>query len=259
MQYNSYIVSETKTAFSIPMQTPIIKKNLKQKAFTLAETLITLSIIGVVAAITIPNLTHDAKKREHVARLKKAYTVISNAVQMIPAAAGCGDDYVCSGFVDVDTYNNGNEYYRYTDNAIDLLADQVKGKLHQNCSKILPYHQFREMKCVTTEDGMVIYGLSNGERSFIAVDTNGNKGPNKTNYDIWAFGFKKVYTTGHGQFPRELLENTTSVIIPHGAVSDIYAGKLGAECNEEFFIYNGTEPWNAYCTNYVLKTGKMDY
>lgn len=39
---------------------------MKHKAFTLAEVLITLTIIGVIAAITIPSITQDMGKNEYV-------------------------------------------------------------------------------------------------------------------------------------------------------------------------------------------------
>ena len=48
-----------------------------KKGFTLAEILITLAIIGVVAAISITTVVQDYKKTEAVARLKKAYSDIS--------------------------------------------------------------------------------------------------------------------------------------------------------------------------------------
>ncbi len=51
-------------------------------AFTLAEVLITLGIIGVVAAITIPNLVQNYKKSEASARLKKFNSMMSQAVLM---------------------------------------------------------------------------------------------------------------------------------------------------------------------------------
>ena len=62
--------------------------SLKRPAFTLAEVLITLGIIGVVAALTlsmiIPNL--EAKKTE--AKLKKFYTVIAQATRQSEADNG---------------------------------------------------------------------------------------------------------------------------------------------------------------------------
>ena len=51
-------------------------------AFTLAEVLITLAIIGVVAALTMPNLIAKYQKQETVTRLKKAYSALSQALRM---------------------------------------------------------------------------------------------------------------------------------------------------------------------------------
>ncbi len=54
----------------------------KSSAFTLAEVLITLGIIGIVAALTIPNLM--GKYRQHVVenRLKKFYSASNQAIQL---------------------------------------------------------------------------------------------------------------------------------------------------------------------------------
>lgn len=49
------------------------------QAFTLSEVLITLVVIGVVAAITIPIMVADWQKQATVAGLKKAYSTLSNA------------------------------------------------------------------------------------------------------------------------------------------------------------------------------------
>ena len=48
-----------------------------KKAFTLAEVLITLGIIGVVAAITIPGLITKYQKLATVVKLKKVYSQLN--------------------------------------------------------------------------------------------------------------------------------------------------------------------------------------
>ena len=55
----------------------------KTSAFTLAETLITLVIIGVVAAMTLPGLTESYKRKENSVRLKKFYTTMEQAIQQL--------------------------------------------------------------------------------------------------------------------------------------------------------------------------------
>lgn len=66
MKFDNYIVQNNSIAYTLPLCCPTSAKEafstafrkLKRKhtAFTLAETLVTLTIIGVIAAITVPNL-----------------------------------------------------------------------------------------------------------------------------------------------------------------------------------------------------------
>ena len=49
----------------------------KRNAFTLAEVLITLGIIGIVAAMTMPTLIEKHQKKVTATRLKEAYSILS--------------------------------------------------------------------------------------------------------------------------------------------------------------------------------------
>ena len=53
-----------------------------KNGFTLAEVLITLGIIGVVAALTIPTLIGNYQKKEVAVRLQKMYNTIQNAISL---------------------------------------------------------------------------------------------------------------------------------------------------------------------------------
>ena len=66
-----------------------MNKKIKQlNAFTLAEVLITLGVIGVVAAMTMPTLIQNYKKKETVTRLKRAYSEIQQVIRMSEAEHG---------------------------------------------------------------------------------------------------------------------------------------------------------------------------
>ena len=54
-------------------------------AFTLAEVLITLGIIGVVAAMTLPTVINDIQDKQFKSMFKKQYSVMSQALQMLYA------------------------------------------------------------------------------------------------------------------------------------------------------------------------------
>lgn len=63
--------------------------NLKKiAAFTLAEVLITLGIIGVVAALTIPTLMQNSQNQGFVSGMKKGFSVLSQANSALIAESG---------------------------------------------------------------------------------------------------------------------------------------------------------------------------
>lgn len=59
-----------------------------KKAFTLAEVLITLAIIGVVAAISIPSVISNSQQQEFKTGLRKAVSVLNSAITMNIALDG---------------------------------------------------------------------------------------------------------------------------------------------------------------------------
>ena len=71
------------------------------KGFTLAEVLITLTVIGVVAALTLPTVISHHNKKVVETRLAKFYSVMNQAFQMAVAENGDPD-----GWVECDEYNN---------------------------------------------------------------------------------------------------------------------------------------------------------
>lgn len=58
---------------------------IKTKAFTLAEVLITLGIIGVVAAMTMPSLISNYQQKQYEAKYAKAQNVMANGIKMMMA------------------------------------------------------------------------------------------------------------------------------------------------------------------------------
>ena len=77
-----------------------------KKAFTLAEVLITLGIIGIVAAMTMPQLLPKLEKIKTEAKLKKFYSVIGQSTNTILVENGgwSGLDYSLTASVFFDKY-----------------------------------------------------------------------------------------------------------------------------------------------------------
>ncbi len=86
-------------------------KRANFKGFTLAEVLITLGIIGIVAAMTIPTLVNNYQKQEYVTALKKFYTTTNTALKAMAADNGCPGDLSC--MKETGTYELENQFASY--------------------------------------------------------------------------------------------------------------------------------------------------
>lgn len=86
-------------------------KGLKmfRKAFTLAEILITLGVIGIVAAITIPQIVSNYKKHVIETKLKKTYSLLLNTVRMSESENG-NLQYPARELWDKNNYFSGPEF-----------------------------------------------------------------------------------------------------------------------------------------------------
>lgn len=110
-------------------------------AFTLAEVLITLAIIGVVAAVVMPTLIQNHKKHVYVNKLKQSYAILTNLTQMIMADEGV-DDFSNTLFY--------NDFYRLRfENGANADSDEYAQFIKDNLSK---YLKFSIYKCKGDED-----------------------------------------------------------------------------------------------------------
>ena len=167
-----------------------------KKGFTLAEVLITLVIVGVVAALTIPTLVNNTKKNEYVAGLKKANSVLSQAVYKIGMSKGYPvGDY--SFFNDVDfaeEFSKTVNIAKKCNSFDECFLGPYKYLSGSNAN-------IGTQKSVITSDGQMynfvitssdhVYGLSeedaNNVKWRIFADINGQKGPNQFGYDTFFF------------------------------------------------------------------------
>lgn len=96
------------------------KKLTFMRAFTLAEVLITLGIIGVVAAISIPTLIQSSQEKATVSQLKKAYSTLSQAFLLAVQENGTPDTW------NIGDYGGSPQPYTNAKNIITTLAPYLK-------------------------------------------------------------------------------------------------------------------------------------
>ncbi|MBR2526233.1 type II secretion system protein [bacterium] len=63
-------------------------------AFTLAETLIVMGVIGIVSALTLPNLNSSTGDKERVAKVKKIYQNLNDALGRAEAVYGPYEEWL---------------------------------------------------------------------------------------------------------------------------------------------------------------------
>ncbi len=173
-----------------------------KKGFTLAEVLITLAIIGIVAALTIPGLIEDYKKREYVTRLQKGISVLNNGFNLMMADEGVNEiDLLelqkCNPRV-VSYYGDTQKclqpYFKkyfniITDNAIDDPREfypwQDVTPLSGSDNTLLGYLGFVAYYNFITGDGILYVPFSFTTIGDALIDVNGTKGPNQIGRDIF--------------------------------------------------------------------------
>ena len=145
-------------------------------AFTLAEVLITLGIIGVVAAMTMPSLMQNYKRQQATARIKKFVSVINQALISAENDLGPREDWVIEG----DASTEGNSDYAY-----NFLNTYIKPYIK---SDDIEKRRLFGMNMATLRfvDGSQM-SIKIGACYDIWYDINGEKGPNEKGKDIFVF------------------------------------------------------------------------
>lgn len=84
-------------------------------AFTLAEVVIVLGIIGIIAESTIPSLVADFQKKVQLTGLQKAYSNLNEAFTLMLTNTNCINDFKCTGLFNTGTNDTtmGTEIVKY--------------------------------------------------------------------------------------------------------------------------------------------------
>lgn len=193
-------------------------------AFTLAETLIVMGVIGVVAALTLPNLNQSTNNKEKVTKVKKIYSNLDDAYGRAVAVYGPINEWKCTEgnagkladrFIEFmklskDCGNSPSTCFKNGSNGNDyryiVLADGSSLKFDLDCSS-----------------GSFNYAIFN-------VDINGsNKGNSEQGRDLFDF-----YINDYSY--------STPVLVPEGVDNTI-------SCFSNHRL----------CTHWVIQNGNMDY
>ena len=226
-------------------------------AFTLAETLIVMGVIGIVAALTIPNLNSSTNNMEKVTKVKKIYAELNEAHNRATAVYGPLDEWFnedsCSTNSDctaakIRYFNRITEFMKLQKicgttlsgcmpTSVNYLYRGYWGSMDsRDCpSAILAGSgSFRIGVIIKDYTSASTYGGYKFDKSvgYVDIDIDGpNKGENTFGVDIFAF-----VLTSDGIHP--------------------YSGEVYWTDSDlkEFCFYQGNG-----CAAWVINTGNMDY
>ena len=163
----------------------------KIKAFTLAEVLITLGIIGIVAAITMPALITNYQKKETAKRLQQAYNLLQQTASLAQVEYGDMETWDCfvKGSISPEEFADKYIIPFFKDTNIKKFGDWSKAgyknppKLMDGSDTTSGYYYFQ------VPQGY-IYGISYYDaperRVFLVnIDVNGISGKNIIGRDIF--------------------------------------------------------------------------
>jgi len=208
-------------------------------AFTLAEVLITLGIIGVVAALTIPTLVQEKAKQETVAGYKKAYSTLVQAVKLSEVDNGSIDSWT---FPDTMSDNNQGLLFAQT-YLVPYLRITKKCELTTGCFANMKTLYGTSIAPINVQyvlsDGSAIFIMNDGYsfapanvgRIELFFDINGSKNPNIIGKDIFVFDIvpqaAAIYNAGNG----DLLWNIK--------IGGVYPDGYGTNISGSSYTYRG--------------------
>ena len=174
--------------------------HVKKAAFTLAEVLITLGIIGVVAAMTIPTLISNYQKKQRLVQLKNSFSVVANAIRLSEIDNGPMTIWPTGAEMDVNAY-----WAKYLK---PYFANPVLCATKSDCGYDDSFDTIK-WGCgsrwgILTDDTRLLFRLKNGTIVFLPrnsqeqdgtpiytsqlyIDVNGASSPNECGKDVFVF------------------------------------------------------------------------
>ncbi len=175
-------------------------------AFTLSEVLITLGIIGVVAALTIPSIMKNYRNKLYTAQLKKTYVQLEDAISNIKADEHSQNFYETTAGVAYSAPNaehpEGKGAYYFLNNYFKTIKTGCTSAAGTNQCFAPAYTSIDGAAsgtlfggyCVQTTSGAAICMLRNETNHVvsISIDINGPADPNIAGRDAFVFNLDPV-------------------------------------------------------------------
>lgn len=163
---------------------------MKKNGFTLAEVLITLAIIGVVATMTLPALMTNTGEQQAKTALRKAINTLTEAAQMSKAVDGFNYDDIVDTTTAINADTDDNEKasiiallrartavdYTRVNDTIDCASNECGANYYDTTVFFRDGSALLFKKAPGADKTVMNDNMTNG--FIVVLDTNGTKAPN---------------------------------------------------------------------------------
>lgn len=167
---------------------------MNKQGFTLAEVLVTLGIIGVVSAMTVPTLMQNYQRKSYVTQLHKVYNELQQAAQQYMTdrnavnlrEAGLTSNDALANFV--------KTYFKVINDCGEDRQPCMSDDYKKITGKVLGNASGQPLNMTIASGVSFGFGISstgtanNNRVAIFDVDVNGPQGPNIAGRDVFILG-----------------------------------------------------------------------
>jgi prepilin-type N-terminal cleavage/methylation domain-containing protein len=228
---------------------PIHYSLFTKPAFTLAEVLVTLGIIGIVAALTLPSILQQRERKALEVAFKKSYANFYNAFNLAMMDEPPLFDYEYTTNpappLAAAIFSKYTKLKNITYEDISAFNKSAKTYTKQKATSPESSQNFRSPQAsFIVPDGSAISVSQNSGRTHVVMDVNGiKKGPNAYGHDVFYFCISKdgKFTPSTSEAEGNYDENWNR--------TEGYAPSPGAACSK-----NNTSTINGFaCATFALQ------
>ncbi len=160
----------------------------KKSAFTLTEVLITMGVIGIISALTVPTLVSNYQRKALTVQLRKVVNDMSNAADMLMTEEGKAKFSATTGYNNLDNFVTNHFKILKTCDSNSTTGCFANEKYRSITGTVAD----ATFSCggnsyVLADSAAICLAKDDDGNVVVTTDTNGQEGPNIAGRDLFIF------------------------------------------------------------------------
>ena len=202
--------------------------------FTLSEALISLTIVGVVAALVVPIVLRDTMNKARITNLKSTVAQLNEAIQIEIEKTGATSLRDTNIIRETDAFFKRLDYAKVSSDEEDIYGEGFKYKNLQNGTEMAvpSMNEYAKLK-----NGVIVgIRVANSNNTYkyhtVYIDANGLKGPNVFGVDMFALYLvdQNYKRTDNSASQNEIIEHIGDLGCIASQVNNYYTTQNSSHC-----------------------------